>query len=114
MHSQKVTFDELCLVLDFVEPIIQTTTTTVAAQMSNPTKAPGRFPYPLDTIMDDLADAYLQTSNAKDKLKIACSNAALSDEQKERLTLLKDKIAIANKYVIEVANELESRFTLDN
>lgn len=107
-------FEDLLPVLEQDGLGIQTTS-TVAAVINDPLKAPGRFPYPLDTIMDDLAESYLQLHNAKEKLEIASTqNVALSLAQRERLKLLRDKMAVCAKEVRSVASEIELKFSLAN
>ncbi len=96
------------------QPIINTDTTTLSQQVHNPTKAPGRFPYPLDTIMDEFADSYLKLYNAKKKLEMASNSAVLPKEQRKKLKTLRDKIAITIEYVQEVAMDIELNFTLEN
>lgn len=110
-------FEDLVPVLESIgqNSPIAITSQTVAAAINDPTKAPGRFPYPLDTILDDFADAYLQLHNAKEKLEIASrDNLALSFEQRQRLGLLKNKIAVCAKMVRETATEIDHKFTLEN
>lgn len=108
-------FDDLLPVLENVPTVISSTTSTVAAAINDPTKAPGRFPYPLDTIMDDLAEAYLQLHNAKEKLGMAgTGNLALDIKQRDHLKFLRDKMALCAKEVRETASEIELKYTLDN
>ncbi len=110
-------FEDLIPVLESIgqSSPIAVTANTVAAAINDPTKAPGRFPYPLDTILEDFADAYLKLQNASAKLKIAShDNVALSIEQRQGLQKMKNQVAMCAKIVRETAVEIDLKYKLDN
>ena len=103
-------FEELVPVLEDLGPKIQLTANTVAASMADPTKAPGRFPYPLDTIMDSFADAYLSLQTISTLLHEGSHNKALTSIQRQRLRQLRDRMRLSAKAVRRTATEIDREF----
>lgn len=103
----KLTFEELLPVL---EEATMFDTNTVAAAEADPTKAPGRFPYPMDNIMTDFADAYLHLRNIRFSLDVASKNKALPELERRRLAQLRSKIGSMSQSVKKVATEIEQDF----
>jgi hypothetical protein len=102
-----LSFEELLPVL---EEAVVFDTNTIAASINDPTKAPGRFPYPMDNILDDFADAYLHLRNIRSLLDAGSQNRSLTDIERQSLKKLRDKINILTKSVKKVAGEIETNF----
>jgi plasmid maintenance system antidote protein VapI len=111
MESLK--FNDLAPLVEDWSPNTVNTPNTIASLINDPTKAPGRLPYPLDTILDEFADTYLKLQNAREMLDAASTNKALTKIQRLRLAELRDKIALASKTVRKVAEEVNTNFTLE-
>lgn len=103
-------FEELVPILEDLGPKIQLTANTIASQIADPTKAPGRLPYPLDTIMDSFADAYLNLQTISVLLHEASHNKALTSVQRERMRQLRDRMRLSAKAVRRTATEIDREF----
>lgn len=103
----KLSFEELLPVLGEANVF---DTNTIAATINDPTKAPGRFPYPMDNIMDDFADTYLHLRNIRSLLDVGSRNKSLTDLERKRLAQLRTKMGLLSQKVKGIAREVEENF----
>jgi len=76
-------------------------------------KAPANLPYPLDTINDFLADAYLSISNAEAQIQTVIEkNPVVGEEKKELLKHLHKKLQAMKNMTYEISVDIE-KISLD-
>jgi len=105
----KLTFEELLPVLQETT-MFDTNTIASAVATDDQTKAPGRFPYPMDNILTDFADAYLHLRNIRFMLDVASKNKALPELDRRRLAQLRGQIGGMSQNVKKIATEIEQDF----
>lgn len=103
----KLSFEELLPVLGEATVF---DTNTIAATINDPTKAPGRFPWPMDNIMDDFADAYLHLRNIRALLAAGSQNKSLTDLERQRLAKLRSKIGTLSETIKSIAAQIEEDY----
>ncbi len=82
----------------------------LAAEEEEAHKAPKRKPFPLETIDEDLVQAYIVLGNAESKMKQCVRyNSVINSKKDKRATLnfLKDKISAIRKMIQNIALELD-------
>jgi len=84
----------------------------IEMQPDDMTDAPPQLPYPLETVLDHLADGYSGVNTANGQIKIALDNPLLTKIQIEKMKKLQAELKLAMENIKRVASEIQ-RITLD-